>query len=180
MSYLIPVNEAQIVNEELQRARAEEAGFVRAIAAAIGGGKRANLISRDAQNTLDFGTATDQWNTTPLAVLNPAYSVFPVAAGVPVLAATKVAVFYRVGVETAPIPVSLLSFRLNAAAGSTLGVFDLEQLANKLEPVGYFSDPIVYGPLEGMNIVVTCRIVTALLARIQLGCLIIEPRGNIS
>lgn len=136
------------------------------------------LIVRQAQNIADFGTALDQWNTAALAVVGTAYSVFQAIAA-PALATNKIAVFVGCGVETTPNPVSLLNFRQGAGGGTTYAQFDLERLNNLLEPEGYFSEPVIYEPNEVLNITVTARTATALLARIQLMCYIIEPPGQV-
>lgn len=152
-------------------------GIERALARGIAGSED-ELVCRHAQNIADFGTALDQWNTAALAAVGTAYSVFQAIAA-PALANNKVAVFYGVGIETAPNPVSLLNFRQGAAGGTTYAIYDCEQLNNGQRTEGYFSEPIWYDPSEVLNVTVTARIATALLARVQLYCYIIEPKGPI-
>jgi len=172
MSYLIPTEELTLSDIKAFRGGAAEAGIAMAIKHSIGA--RDGLVVRAAENIADFTTTLDQWNTAALNVVGTNYTVFNGAAN-PTLAVNKVAVFYKVGIETAPNPVGLLSFRRGAAAGTTLAVFDTEQLVNKLTSDGYFSEPVVYGPQTVLNVVVMARIATLLLARVQLGCFIIEP-----
>ena len=178
MSYIIPTDELTIQEMTAMRGRAQVAAKLRA--SRLLNVPESSLEFRHAETVADFGCATDQWNTTPLAAVNTAYSVFPAAAGNPVLGVRRIAVFYKCGVETVPSPVSLLSFRQGAAAGTTRAVFDLEQLVNKTQVDGYFSEVVVYDPQEVLNIVVTCRIATGLLARVTLGCWIVEPVGAIT
>lgn len=167
--------ELSISDRAAARRAAIALGVKRAITRGLAGSEE-GLIARQAENIADFGSAADQWLTGALNVLGTAYTVFNNIAA-PALANNKVAVFFKVGVETAPMPVSLLSFRQGAAGGTTFAIFDLEQLINALSPDGYFSEPIVYEPAEVLNVTVTCRIATLLQARVQLGCYIIEPIG---
>ena len=137
---------------------------------------------READIVADFGSGVGGWLTMPLAALGIQYSCLCTAvpaAITPQLANNRVAVFYKVGVETAGFPVALLQFREGVTAGTTLAVFDLEGLATKLMPEGYFTEPIIYDPQKILNIVVTCRIVTNLQARVRLGCFIFEPGGAV-
>ncbi len=174
---LIPKEDCTLgMVQEFKRAAIEK-GIERAKTRGIAGSEN-ELIVRHAENIADFGTALDQWNTAALAVVGTAYSVFQAIAA-PALANNKVAVFYGVGIEAAPNPVSLLNFRQGAAGGTTYAVYDTEQLVNGLRPEGYFSEPIWYDPSDVMNITVTARIATAAAARIQLFCYIIEPKGPI-
>jgi CRISPR/Cas system endoribonuclease Cas6 (RAMP superfamily) len=140
--------------------------------------KAQSVDVREFQPILDAGAALDQWNTAALAVVGNAYSCFQAIAA-PVLAANKLAVFYRVQIETVPLPVSRLIFRSGAAAGNILAEFDLEQLACEQVMVGYFSEPVVIDPTTTFAAQVLCRIATGVLARVQLGALIFEPAGSL-
>lgn len=131
---------------------------------------------REAQPVADFGAALDQWNTAALAVVGTAYSCHQAVAA-PVMAANKLAVYYKVGIETVLLPVSRLIFRTASATGNIKAIFDLEQLVNRLETDGWFSEPVVFDPSEAHAVQVLCRIATGVLARVQLGCYIIEPAG---
>jgi hypothetical protein len=151
----------------------------RAVAKALASDK-GQLMARQPQNILDFGTALEQWNTAALAVVGTAYSCFQAVAA-PVLAANKLAVFYGVAIETVPVPVSRLTFRAGGAAGNIIAEYDLECLISQQEIAGYFSDPVVIDPTAPFAAQVTCRIATAVLARVQLWGYIVELSGqNIS
>ena len=177
MSYIIPTNELTLTDIRGFRSAAVEAGIAAATPpkGAIAS-SREGLIVRAGQQIADFLQAATQefWQTPALAVLGNPYSVFG-ASATPQLGNNKLAIFYKAGIETAPSPVSLLSFRQGATAGTTKAVFDLEQLVTKMEVEGYFTEPVVFLPQAVMNIVVTCRIVTNLLARVPLGVFIVEP-----
>ena len=135
---------------------------------------------REMQLIVDIpAIVLDQWNTAALAVVGTAYSVFQAVAA-PVLAANRLAVFYKVGVEAAaPIPVSRLTFRSGGAVGNIIGMFDLEQLVNRLETDGYFSEPVIIDPTATYAVQVTCRVATGVFARVQLGCFVFEPAGTV-
>ena len=133
---------------------------------------------REFQNILDAGAVLDQWNTQALAAVGTAYSAFQavLAFAVP---ANRVFVFYNVKVETIPQPVSRVTFRVGGAAGNIRGVFDLEALATQMIPVGYFSEPITYGPLDNLAVQVLCRIATGVVARVQFGTFVVETGGQV-
>ena len=175
-----PVEELTLTDRQSYRQRAINAGLTRAVEKKVAPSQD-ELVVRHAQCNADFGTTAvlDFWATPVMAApLGTLVTVFQAIAA-PVLAATKVAVFYKVTIGTAPIPVSLIAFREGAAAGTTKAVYDLEQLDGYLIPSGYFSEPVVYDPQQVLNVVVATRIVTGLLCRCILGCYIIEPKGAI-
>ena len=175
MSFLIAKDELTLTDMRNFRAAAEEAGVARAMQKLTR--TRDELLVRSFENILDAGAALDQWNTAALAVVGTAYSVFQAVAAF-ALANNKVVVFYKVGVETLPFPVSLLTFRKGGAAGNIKAEFDLEQLVNGNTLEGYFSEPVVYDPTDLIAVQVLSRIATGVLARVQLGAWIVEPVGQ--
>lgn len=175
-SFIIPKDELTLTDMKDARARAISGGLARASSKL--GMSESELMVRHVENILDFGTALDQWNTAALAAVGTAYSVLQAIAA-PTLANNKLAVFYKVGVQTVPNPVSLLRFRSGGAAGNIKAEFDLEQITNGLTPEGYFSEPIPMDPTETFAIQVVAIIATGVLARIQLGCYLIEPKGQL-
>lgn len=174
---IIPEASLTLTQQTAVRQRAAEAGIRKALELRIRD-KESALVARHAEAVADWGSAAalSFWNTTALAAIGTAVSVFPAAAN-PVLGVNKIAVFYRAVVGTAPIPVSLLRFSQAAAATTMKAVFDLEQLVGQLVPAGYFSEPVVYEPNDTLNITVVPKIATALACNLVLGCYIIEPRG---
>ncbi len=132
---------------------------------------------REARPTADFGATNDRWETAALAVAGNPYTVFNGAAA-PTMASNKLAVFYRVSIEDAPPPVANLVFRSGGAAGNIIGQFDLEQILNRQDTEGYFSQPVVIVPSVAFAATVTARIATNAFARMQLGCFIFEPAGQ--
>lgn len=177
ISVLIPKDDISQARRDKYRTDAVNAGLRRAVELRIAPSAD-QLNVRGFLNILDVGAALDQWNTAALAVVGTAYSVFQAVAA-PVIAANKIAVFYKVGVEDPLLPVSQLIFRSGGALGNILYQFDLEQMYNELETVGYFSEPVVIDPQRTFAVQVTCRIATAAICRVQLGAFIIEPKGQL-
>lgn len=174
--YLIPKDELSITDQKNFRTAAVNAAIARAVDLKIASSSR-ELSVRPFECILDAGAALDQWNTAALAVVGTAYSVFQAVAA-PTLAANKLAVFFKVGIETAPSPVSLLTFRSGGAAGNIIAEVDTEQIINGLTPEGYFSECIVIDPTRMFAIQVLARIATGVLARIQMGAFVVEPAGQ--
>lgn len=195
VNYLNPVDSMTLSDQKEFRLRALAAGLARAAFKKIGsigdnlanfneaykyiqnGGWPDSLDCREAQPILDFGCALDQWNTAALVAVGTPYSALQAIAA-PALAANRIAVFYKIGVETVPMPISRVVFRSGGATGNIVGVFDTEQLINQQTWVGYFSEPVVIDPTTTFAVQVLARIATGLLADVQLGCLIFEPAGT--
>jgi len=209
INYILPTGSMTLTDQKEYRQMAIAAGIERAAEKSIGsitddikgvagvtnrdarvGAILAYLLEGNAPPSIDIremqlivdipGIVLDQWNTAALALpLGTAYSVFQAVAA-PVMAANRLAVFYKVGVESGPpMPVSRLTFRSGGAAGNIIGMFDLEQLVNRLETDGYFSEPVIIDPTATYAVQVTCRVATGVFARVQLGCFVFEPAGTV-
>lgn len=174
-SFIIPKGELTLTDMRNFREAAKAAALSRA-ATKLGVGQE-ELTVRHFYSLADAGAALEQWNTAALAVVGTAYSVFQ-AIPAPTMATNKLAVFYKVGCETAPCPISLLTFRSGGALGNTKAEFDCEQMVNGMETEGYFSMPVPIDPNEVFAIQATARIATGVLARLQLSGYLIEPRGQ--
>ena len=205
LNYLLPVGSMTLTAQKTYRMMAVAAGIERAAQKSIGnigdeipgvagvanrearvsailayleeGNIPASIDIREFQPALDAGAAVDGWVTAVIAAVGGVYAIL---AGVPapVMAANRLGVIYKVGVQTAPPPVSRLTIRSGGAAGNIIGVFDLEQLANRLEPEGYFSEPVIIDPTTIYAMQVTGSLALAALAQVQLGFLIFEPAGQ--
>ncbi len=176
MSLLIPKDEMTLTDMKNLLQKDVSDALIRAVNLKIA--PSADQLSiRPFENILDAATGIEQWNTQPLLVVGNPYSVFGAAALIVTLAANKLCVFYKVGVETTPLPVSLLQFRKGGAAGNLAAEFDLEQIVNSLTSEGYFQQPVIFGPTETFAVNVIARIATGVLARVQLGGFIVEPAG---
>ena len=132
---------------------------------------------REPQPTLDFACTIDDWQTPALAAVNTFYTIFNGTA-TPTLNAVRIAVWYGVAVSTAGFPVSRLTWRQAGAAGNIIAEFDLEQLINRLESIGFFSEPVLFNPTLPYSGTVRARAATGLLCRVQPMGFIAEPSGT--
>lgn len=188
INYIIPTDSMTLSKQEEMRRGAVVAGISRAVSKLGAAPSDVDRVKqglppesvdvREFQPILDAGAALDQWNTAALAVVGTAYTVFQAIAA-PTLAANKIAVFYKVGVETIPPPVSRLIFRKGGAAGNIVGIFDLEHLFTQERLEGYFSQPQVFDPTDIFALQVLARIATGVLARVPMGAWIIERAGQV-
>jgi hypothetical protein len=132
---------------------------------------------REPQPTQDFACTIDDWQTPAMAAVNTFYTIFNGVVA-PTLNAVRCAVWFGVCVETAPFPVSRLTWRKTGANGNVIAEFDLEQLINREEHVGYFSEVVIFEPTLPYSGTVRCRIATGALARVQPMGYIFEPAGS--
>lgn len=145
----------------------------------LSGGWPKSLDVREFQPILDAGAALDQWNTAALAAVGTEYSIFQaVAAPAAALRVKKLVVWYKVSIDTIPVPISRLVFRRNAAAGLLQSEFDIEQLVNQIRLDGYFSEPVIWDNNTAYAINAMARIATGVLARVIMGNLLFEPAGT--
>jgi CRISPR/Cas system endoribonuclease Cas6 (RAMP superfamily) len=174
-SYIIPKSELTLTDMKQFRQRAVNAGLNRC--AEKLSVSTDELMVRHVQNILDFGSAAEQWNTAALAAVGTAYSVFQ-AVPAPTMANNKLAVLYKIGCETIPVPISQVTIRSGGAAGNIKAEYDFEQVVNAQELEGYVSEPVPFDPTETFAIQVLARIATGALARVQLGMYLFEPKGQ--
>lgn len=132
---------------------------------------------REPQPLNDFACTIDDWQTPALNAVNTFYTIFNGTA-TPTLNAVRCCVWYGVAVETAGFPVSRLTWRKTGAAGNIIAEFDLEQLINRLESIGYFSEPVIFEPTLPYSGTVRCRIATTAIARVQPMGFMFEPSGT--
>ena len=204
-NYLIPIGSMTLTDQKEYRQNAIAAGIERASQKKIGAiadeiSGYAQAINRDARiqlilnwikqgNTpasidirapqpgLDFACVVDDWQTAVLAAVNTFYTIFN-GVVTPTLNAVRLAVWFGVGVETPLMPVSRLTWRSGGAAGNIIAEFDLEQLINRLETIGFFSEPVIFEPTLPYSGTVRCRTATAVLARVQPMGFLFEPSGT--
>jgi len=175
-SFIIPTEELTLTAMANFREGAKQAAVARAVTLRVA--PTANQVTvRGPQPTLDFGATNDFWETAALAARGTAYSVFNGAVA-PTLAANKLCVFYKVGIASAPVNVSRLTFRSGGATGNIIYEFDLEQLINAQSTEGYFSEPVVLDPTTPFAAQVLCRVASGVLELVELGGYIVEPRGQ--
>ncbi|MDP2729125.1 MAG: hypothetical protein Q8O55_01425 [Dehalococcoidales bacterium] len=205
--YIIPVGSMSLTDQKEYRYSAIAAGLLRSQNKAIGdlladwpdlalmtdpAKKTASIIAhlkmaqwpksidmREFQPLLDAGVAAgnDRWITAALAAIGTAYSAFSNVA-TPALGANRLVVFFKIGVQTAPLPVNRVIFRTGAVQGNILAQYDLEQMVNRMETDGYFSEPVVIDPSQTFAVQVLASIATGVAAQVQLGAFVFEPSGN--
>ncbi len=146
------------------------------------GNTPATIDIREPQPTLDFACTVDDWQTPALVAVNTFYTIFN-GVVTPTLNAVRIAVWYGVGVETAGFPVSRLTWRSGGAAGNIIAEFDLEQLVNRLENIGYFSEPVIFDPTLPYSGTVRARALaggapSGVFCRVQPMGFIAEPAGT--
>jgi hypothetical protein len=137
---------------------------------------------REPQPFADFGCTVDDWQTPALIAINTFYTIFN-GVVTPTLNAVRIAVWYGVAVETAGFPVSRLTWRSGGAAGNIIAEFDLEQLVNRLENIGFFSEPVVFDPTLPYSGTVRARALaggapSGVFCRVQPMGFIAEPAGT--
>ena len=153
-----------------------QAGIDKAISAGIAKTED-QLSEREFERVRDAGAGTTQWLTAALAAAGTEYSCFAAIAA-PTLASNKTAVFYAVTLNTVPVNVSLLRFRLGGATGNMIGEFDTQKLLGCQEMIGYFSTPMIIGPTDIFAAHVMCIVASAVAENIVLHGFTIEPKGQ--
>lgn len=180
MSYnlqiLISKDDITLTKREAFRQMAIDKGIARAIQMGIAPAED-QLDVRPFFPLLDAIATVDRWLSNAMGAVGLDVSVFN-GAVVVVMPATRLVVWYKVAIETTPVPVSELIFRTNAIAGSIMRQFDLEQIINAETMEGYFSNPIIWEPSRTYALQVRTRINTGLGAAVQVGGFVIEPKGN--
>ena len=204
-TYVIPVGSMTLTDQKEYRMKAIAAGLERSSQKKIGsvadeipgyallnrrydriqsilnwislGNTPESIDVREPQPLVDFACTIDDWQTPALNAVNTFYTIFN-GVVTPTLNAVRIAVWYGVAVETAGFPVSRLAWRSGGAAGNIIAEFDLEQLINRLESIGFFSEPVIFDPTLPYSGTVRCRNNTGLLSRVQPMGFIFEPAGT--
>lgn len=150
-SYLIPRADLDLASRAALRinvdAKLEEAARKLAIRPSID-----DLVIRDTLPTTDLGMAAGESWIDPIAGVAAVEHVYFTV----VVAQDRVIGFWGVGVETATAGIDQVRFQV--AAGSVRGHFQIEQLQSSLEPVGYFSEAVIFTRQETLN----CRVLPRL------------------
>lgn len=135
-----------------------------------------DLVIRDTLPNTDLGLAAQEdWLVAGAGVLATELQYISAA-----IAQDRCIAFYGVGYESAAQSISRIRFTLGAASTTVRGVFQLEQMFDRLEPAGYFSSPIVYTRQETARIMVMPRIAFgANTERVHLLGRTIEPIGAV-
>lgn len=178
-SYLLPLSDLTLADRAEIRSNVQKALESNAMRLAIRDNV-SDLLVRDALPFTDFGLnplglAEESWLIAGPGVVGTDLQYFAAA-----IAQDRVVAFWGVGVESAAASISRLRLTLGALSTQVRGVFQLEQLTDRLEPAGYFSSPIVFTRTEVARIMVLPRLVFAAnTERLHLFCRIIEPIGAV-
>lgn len=175
-SYLIAMEDTSVSDRRQFRQNAIDSAVQKAINAGIAQ-SRSQLTVREFERVRDAGAGTTQWLTAALAVVATEYSCFAAVAA-PTLASNKVAVFYGMSLNTIPINISLLRFRLGGAAGNMIGEFDSSKIQAAEQMIGYFSTPMLIGPTDIFAASVMCVVASLVAENVVLYGFTLEPKGQ--
>jgi hypothetical protein len=181
-SYLLPLSDLTLSDRAEIRVNVQKALESNAMRLAIRDRLR-DLVIRDALPFTDFainglfGPALpeESWLIPGPGVGGTDLQYFANA-----IAQDRVVAFFGVGVESAAASVSRVRLTLGPLSTETRGMFQLEQLTDRLEPAGYLSNPVVFTKTEVCRVMVLPRLAFAPnTERLHLACRVIEPLGTI-
>lgn len=175
LSTLIPLSDLSIEQRAAVRRNVEDILVRAAVKVAIRQDP-ADLIIRDTLPNTDLGLAAQEdWLIAGAGVVATELQYFSQA-----LANDRCVAFYGVGIESAPGSVARLRLTLGAASAQIRGVFQLEQLLSRLEPAGYFSEPVLFTRNETCRVMVMPRLAFAANSeRLHLFARTVEPIGAV-
>lgn len=137
-SYLVPIGDVNLEQRQQKRVNCDDVIIEVALRRQIKD-RPEDLTVRDTLPNTDLGVAglQNSWLVAAAAVV-AAETVFTAAA----IAINNVVGFYGIAPETTPVVWSFVRFAVGTAAAPTItrGLFHLEQLNSRFEPVGYFSE----------------------------------------
>jgi len=187
MSYAIPTNELTLTDIKAFRGAAIEAGIARALALGLAR-IREELVAREAHPHTDLWDGTSGYSLAeyyitraafPAAVATWALVYNTAVLTAPMLARTKVAVFYKIADADDDPQMTGVRFRVGASGATTKASFLIQlPIDNKLEPEVYLSEPVVYDPEDIMFIEWTARAAAPAAEELSFGCFIIERTGG--
>jgi hypothetical protein len=189
MSYVVPTNELTLSDIRQFKTDAIKAGISRALALGLAR-VETELVVRTALPFTDFGNGALGWLLESYA--NPViaaagwgsvFSAGAVPAFAPVLANSKIAVFYKFANWSAAPTVTAVRFRIGGTGATTKAMYFMQlETSAKLEPDVYFSEPVVYDPQDVVYIEAYYNAAVAVGAEgFAFGCYVIERLGaNIS
>jgi len=173
-SYLIPVGDLSLEARVVMRQDSDNILIQNALRLRVRDDPK-DLIVRDILPNADLGlAASDDW-LVPVAGVVGAESVYFSVA----LPNTVVHAYYGISVETVPFTFSRIRLAQSATATNVKGVFQLEQLFSRLEPVGYFSQPVIFPNQQVIRVLLMARIASLLnTQRVTLLGRAAEPIGD--
>jgi len=171
VSYVLPARLVPAYEEKKLRIELEDILAKLSINAGIVT-SRESLVIRDVLPAGDLGLGNNWWLSAAL-VANTEMTFINVALG-----NRRHLAFYGVSTEAAAPAISMAYFRIGATGSSTFLLANLEGLYAEQEPVGYFSEPVIYVPNETVFIRLLPRVTNAAGERIKLHALLAEPKGE--
>jgi hypothetical protein len=174
-SYLIAAGDLSLDDRKSLRSNSDEVLKAAATRLAIRD-RLEDLIIRDTLPNADLALATsDDWLVAGAGVAGTELQYIGTT-----LAVDRCVAFYGVGSESVPQQISRVRLTLGAASAQIRGVFQLEQLNSRLEPLGYFSESIVFTRQEFVRIMVMPRTggFAANTQRLHFLARTIEPIGS--
>jgi hypothetical protein len=160
MSYVVPTNELTLTDIKTFRSNAIEAGITRALALGIAR-TRDELVVRTALPSTDYSVAAAtgwalEFYTNPAIAAAGWGSVFgtgAVPAFAPILANSKVAIFYKFADYSVAPVITGVRFRVGGTGATTRASFFFQlETGAKLEPDVYFTEPVLYDPQDTVYI----------------------------
>lgn len=156
-SYLIPISDLSLDSRLAVRKNVDESleNAIRILAI------RASLsqcVIRDSLPNFDLGlapaapNATDEWLVAGAGVAGTELQYF---SGL--LPQDTVIGFYGVAVENANPQISRIRFTIGPNSQTSLATFQLESLYSRLEPGGYYSEPVLYTRNQTARVLVMPR-----------------------
>ena len=173
-SYLIPLSDLNLAERQQIRGavndKLDEVAMRLAIRDSL-----VDLVIRDTLPNTDLGLAVQEdWLIAGAGVLATELQYFA-----PILAIDRAIAFFGVGIESAAASISRIRLTQGAASAQIRGVFQIEQLNSRLEPAGYFSEPIMFIRQEVVRVMVMPRLAFAVNSeRLHFFARTIEPIGN--
>lgn len=173
-SYLIPLSDLNL--SERQEIRSTVNTKLDEVAMRLAIRDNVNdLVIRETLPNVDLGLAAqDDW----LIAGAGAIGVLLQYIGF-LLPVDRCLAFWGVGVESAAASVSRVNLSQGAGSAQVRGVFQIEQLQSRLEPAGYFSEPVIFSRQEFIRVQVMPRLAFAVNSeRLHFFARTIEPIGN--
>jgi len=164
-SYLVPIGDLSLGDRQKMRAHCDDVIVDLALTRAIKPAPE-QLIVRDCLPNTDMGVAApggaalaaqESWLVPALAAVAAETQFFSIV--VPV---DRIIGFFGCAPETVPYVFSRLRITLGVTSQQARGVFQLEQLNARLEPVGYFSETVAFANSEVIRTMLMARAAAAL------------------
>jgi len=183
-SYTIPLSDLSLADRQRMREDTDRNITSAALRLAIRD-REEDLIIRDTLPNTDLGVGiggpaagagtSEDWLIQPAGVNGTELQYHS-----SLLALDRVIGFYGCAVESAAASISRLRLTLGAASSQVRGVFQLEDMYERLETAAYFSEVVIFTRQETIRTMVMPRVAfAALTERLKLLARTIEPIGTV-